>query len=199
VWFATFQIDGVEVPVLIASPNAAICPPVIAGHGLRSSDQIVLGAATLAQLHKHIGDIVDMDYTSNFPPRPIRLLIVGVATMPAIGIAEGLHTSMATGAIVPADKGPLTRQFGPEAYPGCNGPNMVFLRVRGGVGSPGGSAAAERLATAANAILAAEPADSSCGGNEASVLSVQRPAQIVNYRTMGTTPVLLAGDSRWEP
>jgi hypothetical protein len=192
VWFATLQLDGVEVPVLLASPNAAVSPPIVQGHGLRSSNQIVLGAATLAQLRKHIGDIVEMSYTSNFPPHPIPLVIVGVATMPAIGIAEGLHTSMATGAIVPADNGPLTKQFGPEAYPGCNGPNMVFLRVRGGVGSAGGFAAAERLATSANAILSTEPKDSSCGGNQASVLSVQRPAQIVNYRTMGTTPVLLA-------
>jgi len=192
VWFATLQLDGVEVPVLIANPNALVSPPILQGHGLRASNQIVLGAATLAQLHKHIGDTLDMGYTSNFPPRPIRLVIVGVATMPAIGIAEGLHTSMATGAIVPADNGNLTEQFGPKAYPGCNGPNMVFLRVRGGVGSPGGFAAAQRLATLANAVLSTEPRDSSCGGNEASVLSVQRPAQIVNYRSMGTTPVLLA-------
>ncbi len=193
VWFATLQLDGVEVPVLLASPNAPVSPPVVQGHGLRSSNQIVLGAATLAQLHKRVGGIVEMSYTSNFPPHPIRLVIVGVATMPAIGIAEGLHTSMATGAIVPADNGLLTEKLGPEAYPGCNGPNMVFLRVRGGVGSSDGLAAAQRLATAANAILASEPENSNCGGNEASVLSVQRPAQIVNYRTMGTTPVLLAG------
>ena len=193
VWFATLQLDGVEVPVLLADPNAAVSPPVVRGHGLRSSHQIVLGTATLAQLHKHIGDTVEMAYTSKFPPHPIRLVIVGVATMPAVGIAEGLHTSMSTGAIVPADNGLLTEKLGPEAYPGCNGANMVFLRVHGGLGSPGGLEAAQRLATAANAIFATEPADSNCGGNEASVLSVQRPAQIVNYRSMGTTPVLLAG------
>ena len=193
VWFATVQLDGVEVPVLLASPNAAVSPPVIQGHGLRASNQIVLGAVTLAQLHKRIGDIVEMGYTSNLPLHPIRLVIVGVATMPAIGIAEGLHTSMATGAIVPADNGLLTEKLGPEAYPGCNGPNMVFLRVRAGSAYLGGLEAAQRLAAAANAILATEPGGSNCGGNEASVLSVQRPAQIVNYRTMGTTPVLLAG------
>ena len=191
VWFATLQLDGIEVPILLASPNAGVSPPVVRGHGLRSSNQIVLGADTLAQLHKQIGDVVEMTYTTNLPPRPIRLVIVGIATMPAIGIAEGLHTSMATGAIVSADNGILTEKLGPEAYPGCNGPNMVFLRVRGGVG-PGGLAAAQELATAANAILSTEPENSVCGGNEASVLSVQRPAQIVNYRTMGTTPVLLA-------
>lgn len=29
--------------------------------------------------------------------------------------------------LVPADNGPPTKQFGPDAYPGCNGPNLVFL------------------------------------------------------------------------
>ena len=42
-------------------------------------------------------------------------------------------------------------------------------------------------------MLAKEPANSpTCGGNVATVLAVQRPAQIVNYRSMGLTPLLLA-------
>ena len=52
VWFATLQLDGVEVPVLLANPDAPVSPPIVQGHGLRASNQIVLGAATLAQLHK---------------------------------------------------------------------------------------------------------------------------------------------------
>jgi hypothetical protein len=117
-----------------------------------------------------------------------------VATMPAIGIAEGLHTSMGVGAAVPADAGPVTESLGPQGYsPSCNGPNMVFLRVRGGQGSPHGRAAAQRLSDAANRILARQAPDSICGGNVATVIGIQRPAQIVNYRSMGTTPLLLAG------
>ena len=131
VWFATLQLDGVEVPVLIADPNARVSPPIVEGHGVTAPNQIVLGATTLAQLHKRLGEVVDMRYVAQYPPRAIRLVIVGVATMPAIGIAESLHTSMAIGAIVPADNGTLTERLGPQAYPGCNGPNMVFLRVRG--------------------------------------------------------------------
>jgi len=147
----------------------------------------------LAQLHKRIGDIVDVRFVPGYPRRPYRLTIVGVATMPAIGIAEGLHTSMGIGASVPADAGPVTESLGPQAYDAsCTGPNMVFLRVRGGQGSPQGRAAAQRLSRGANRILAAQPQDSNCGGNVATVLSVQHPAQIVNYRSMGTTPVLLA-------
>ncbi len=194
VWFATMQLDGVEVPTLLSDPGSSVTPPVISGHGLDTSRQVVLGAATLAQLHKRIGDTVDLQYVPGYPRRPIPLTIVGVATMPAIGIAEGLHTSMGVGAAVPADAGPVTVSLGPQGYGGsCNGPNMVFVRARGGLGSPQGRVAAQRISDAANRILAAQPRNSNCGGNLASVLGVQRPAQIVNYRSMGTTPVLLAG------
>jgi len=192
VWFATLQLDGVEVPVLLADPNAPVGPTIIEGHGLEGPDQVVLGATTLAELHERIGDTIGLRYGPALPPRAIRLRIVGVATLPAIGIAESLHTSMSVGAIIPADNGVLTEKLGPQAYPGCNGPNMVFIRVRGAAGSARGLEAAQRLAASANAVLATAPQNSNCGGNQATVLSVQRPAQIVNYRSTGTTPVLLA-------
>jgi len=194
VWFATLQLDGVEVPTLLANPGSTVAPPVVSGRGLATSRQIVLGAATLAQLHKRIGDTVDLQYVPGYPRRPIPLTIAGVATMPAIGIAEGLHTSMGVGAVVPADAGPVTESLGPQGYaPSCNGPNMVLLRVRGGLDDPQGQAAAQRLSEAANRVLAVQRPDSVCGGDVAAVLSVQHPAQIVNYRSMGTTPLLLAG------
>ena len=192
--FATMQLDGVEVPTLLSDPGSPVGPPIVAGRALATSHQIVLGAATMAQLHKRIGDTVDLRFVPGYPRRPIRLTIVGVATMPAIGIAEGLHTSMGVGAAVPADASPVTESLGPQGYgPSCNGPNMVFVRVRGGLASPRGRAAAQRLSDAANRVLARQAPDSVCGGNVATVIGVQRPAQIVNYRSMGTTPLLLAG------
>jgi len=194
VWFATMQLDGVEVPTLLSNPGAPVAPPIAAGHGLEASRQVVLGAATLAQLDKRIGDTVDLQYVPGYPRHPIRLTIVGVATMPAIGIAEGLHTSMGIGASVPADAGEVTEQLGPQGFaPSCNGPDMVFLRVRSGLNAAQGQAAAQRLSLAANRILAVQPQSSVCGGNVASTIGVQHPAQIVDYRSMGTTPLLLAG------
>jgi hypothetical protein len=187
VWFGSMQLDGLQVPVLLAYPGAPVGPPIISGHGLSGRNQIVLGAATMAALHQHLGGTVVLQGG----PRPSRLVIVGVATLPAIGIAEGLHTSVAIGAVIPADNGLLTEQTGPEGYPGCNGPNMVLLRVRGGP-SGAGLAAARALASRANQILTKEPTGGVCSGDFASVLSVQRPAQIVDYRTMGDTPLLLA-------
>ena len=195
VWFATMQLDGVEVPTLLSSPGSRVAPPVVSGHALTSPHQVVLGAATLAQLHKHIGDSVALRYVPGFPRHAVRLTIVGVATMPAIGIAEGLHTSMGIGAAVPVDAGPLTEQLGPQGYGAtCRGPNMVLLRFRGGAGAAAGTAAAQRLAGAADRILARQPPGSqTCNGYVAGVLTVQRPAQITDYGAMGTTPLLLAG------
>jgi hypothetical protein len=178
--FVTMQLDGIEVPTLMASPGAPVAPPVVTGHGLDGKDQIVLGASTLTQLHKRLGDTVAMRFVPNDPRRPIPLKIVGVATMPAIGIAEGLHSSMGIGAVVPFDNGKFTEQFGPQAYPGCVGPNMVFLRATGGAEPATAYRAAQRLASSASGVLAKEPTDGVCGGYQASVLAVQRPAQIVN-------------------
>ncbi len=192
VWFSSFLLDGVEVPTLLAYPGASVAPPIVAGHGLEGKNQIVLGAATMAQLHKQLGDSVEMRFVPKLPRRAIRLTIVGVATMPAIGIAEGLHSSMGVGAIIPADNGPLTESMGPQGYSGCNGPNMVFLRSTNGATSNVAKRTAQHLATAASVVLNTEPADSNCGGYQATVLAVQRPAQIVNYRSMGSTPLLLA-------
>ena len=60
VYFSTLQLDGVNEPVLGGTPNAAVAPPLIDGHGLQSANQVVLGAATLRQLHRQIGDTVEV-------------------------------------------------------------------------------------------------------------------------------------------
>ena len=56
------EIDGQGVPFLFESGHSAtkapISPPILAGHAVEAKDQIVLGAATLAQLDKQIGDTV---------------------------------------------------------------------------------------------------------------------------------------------
>ena len=68
--FVTMQLDGVEVPTLLADPGSPGRPPIISGHGLATSRQIVLGAATLAQLHKRIGDTVDLRYVPGYRAGP---------------------------------------------------------------------------------------------------------------------------------
>ena len=34
VWFVTMQLDGVEVPTLLAAPGSPVAPPIVSGHGL---------------------------------------------------------------------------------------------------------------------------------------------------------------------
>src|SRR4051794_17784031 len=106
------QIDGQNVPALVGDADAALGPPILSGHALAGRDQIVLGAATLARLHKHVGDTVIAGYgTPSQAPLyvpPTRLVIVGTATLPAISTSGTLadHTSMGTGALLSSDVAP---------------------------------------------------------------------------------------------
>jgi ABC-type antimicrobial peptide transport system permease subunit len=65
------------------------------------------------------------------------------------------------------------------------GPNAVLVRIRGGVSSSLAYRSLEQIDTKVNAL----PND---GGSAGGVVSVLRPAAIVNFRAMGTTPALLA-------
>jgi hypothetical protein len=194
-------IDGQGVPFLFAhghpATKAPISPPILAGHAVESKDQIVLGAATLAQLHKRIGDTVVVSYgtfgVSVYVP-PTRLVVVGTATLPAVGYSSVIddHTSMGTGAVMSNAALPKSfQQALASSNPLLNGPNLVFVRLRDGVPAPQGLANLQRIATAADNVFAAVP-DGGAQGYSVSVLGVQRPAEIVAYGTIGLTPALLA-------
>jgi len=82
------------VPMLTERPGSSVAPPLLSGHGLDASDQVVLGGTTLTELHKRVGDTVTF---ANRLAKPRRLLIVGTATMPSM-TTSGL--GMGTGAMV---------------------------------------------------------------------------------------------------
>ncbi|MGA2124069.1 MAG: FtsX-like permease family protein, partial [Acidimicrobiales bacterium] len=194
--YTDLTIDGQSVPVIIASPRAKVMPPILTGHGLDTNSQIVLGDQTLAQLHRRVGQTVRVSYGSPadkpFYVAPTTLTIVGTATFPAIGYATSVadHTSMGTGALLPLGVEPPSFMRALSSKdPNLNGPAMVFVRLRKGVSSSAGRTNLERVAAVANATFAHDPNGT---GNYVTVLSVQRPAQIVDYRSIGTTPVLLA-------
>ena len=56
--FRTTEIDGQTVAALQGTANASVTPPILSGHAVNRSGQVVVGQATLAQLHKRIGDTV---------------------------------------------------------------------------------------------------------------------------------------------
>ena len=177
-YYSYENIDGMSVPVLGEESNGAVQPSILKGHGFEADDQVVLGTETLQRLHKQIGDIVTVDTGT----RPARLTIVGTATMPTVGVGHGLHLSMGTGALLYQELIPLADQ---DIQREGNGPNVYFIRTRPGVS---GTEATRSLNNVANGI-------STAAGQPKSVTlsAVQHPAQIVNYRSMGSTPAVLAG------
>ena len=190
------EINGQAVPILLGSPGAEVSPPILSGHSLDANDQIVLGAATLSALHKHVGDTVSISYeTAKDAPEyipPTKLVIVGTATFPAVGydsfVAE--HTSMGTGALVSTGiEPPALQQAALSPDPTLNGPELALVRLRTGVSATAGRADMQRIAIAANKAFAADP---HAAGNDVTVLGALRPAQVVNYRTIGSTPIILA-------
>ena len=192
--YANAQIDGETVPVLLGTAGAPLGPPILTGHGLEAGNQIVLGAGTLAALHKKVGDTVVLSYGSpqDFPVYvpPTKLVVVGTATMPAIGASESLHPSMGTGALISKTIAPPSfRRALTQSDPNLNGPTIVVVRLRSGAASAAGIASMQEVANAADKIMAADPQGA---GDTYTVLDVQRPAEIVNYQSTGDTPALLA-------
>ena len=195
--YANAQIDGQTVPIILATRNAQVTAPMLTGHPVEARNQIVLGAATLAQLHKRVGDTVTVSYGTPadapvYVP-PTRLVIAGTATLPAIGSSQTLHTSMGTGAIIPVGIEPAAfRKFLHSPYPALNGPQAALVRLRPGVPPAAGLASLQHIARAANKIIAALPKNAGAGGASIQVLPVQYPAEIENYQTIGVIPVLLS-------
>ena len=173
----TVSMGGQVVPVLGQSPHASVAPPVLSGHGLDASDEVVLGGATLSALHKQVGDAVELDIPGS---KPTRLRIVGTATMPTIGVQiGGQHPTMGTGALV-------TSTLIPESVSNPNnvspaGPDAVLVRVRSGANPETSLRALRQIA---DKLSLPE-------NYGVTLLTVQRPAEIINYRSMGTIPALL--------
>jgi hypothetical protein len=194
--YEILTVDGQTVPMIIMATYPKVGPPILSGHGIHNTHQIVLGNQTLALLHKKVGQTVLVGYGTPksaplyIPPTPLK--IVGTATFPAVGYvtAVAAHTSMGTGALVA--NGTETPAFAHALLspdPNLNGPGLVFIRLRPGVSASAGKANLEKIAQMADAIFKKDPHGY---GNDVTVLGVQRPAQIVDYRTIGATPVVLA-------
>jgi hypothetical protein len=147
-------------------------------------------------LHKRVGDTVSVSYgTSADAPAyisPTPLVIVGTATFPAVGYESLVadHTSMGTGAVFSeAIFPPAFQRAIASSDPNLRGPELVFVRLRSGVAPAAGLADMRRIANVADKVFAKDP---NTVGNSVVVLGVQHPAQIVNYRSIGSTPVILA-------
>jgi hypothetical protein len=180
VYFVSAAVDGQGIGMLAMRPGAAVTPSLLSGHNLESADQIVLGPATLGALHKHVGQtvVLRVDVT-----HPVRLRIVGTATMPTIGGSGDPNMGMGTGAVVSSSlfsSGDLNQQ-GSQIL----GPMAELISVRAGVPPATALASLNQIVDRLNAP--SDP-DSQVGG----VVAALRPAEIAGYDGAKFTTGLLA-------
>ena len=195
--YIDIDVNRISTPVLIQRPGSRVTAPVTDGHGLRSDRQVVLGAATMAELHTRIGGVVTVSFGSPasrpaYVP-PTRLTVVGTATFPAIGYSSIVadHTSMGTGALIPLRVLPPALRLALSSRdPVLAGPSLVFVRYKAGVSEAAKRADAARLVAFTDGLYRH---DSRAAGNNVAAVGPQQPSQIVNYRTIGSTPEVLAG------
>ncbi len=130
-YFGADSVDGQNLALLGMEVDSAVIPPLLRGRMIESPDEIVLGPATADELDKHVGDEVTIGVGADTST----LRVVGEATLPAVGIGHGAHTSLGVGALVVPDRIPgFARQAtgdGPpngigQAAPA--GPPMLFIR-----------------------------------------------------------------------
>ena len=121
--FANAQIDGLTVPILLAGTHASVTPPMLSGHPLEANNQIVLGAATLAELHKRRRRVrhgvlrIAEGRPRLRPPDEAAHRRDGDAARHRVS-AQTLHTSMGTGAMIPVGIEPLAfRKFLSQPQP----------------------------------------------------------------------------------
>ncbi len=114
-------IDGKVVDLLLAFDplKGSVYPPVVQGHAPRAGDQVVLASKTLEQLHRHIGQSIEVAGPAG---QPRTLHIVGSMISPSVG--DLFTNGMGDGGWV---YGPAVRQALAAAPPTTGGaPATVF-------------------------------------------------------------------------
>ena len=129
VYFGILSIDGQDVAVMGVSPGASVAPPLLSGHSVDAPDQVVLGAATLADLDKRVGGTVEVRAADS---ALTELRIVGTATLPAIGVGGSTHLEMGSGALLSYQLIPPGQRDlfdgAPGPTPSSSGPNRERTR-----------------------------------------------------------------------
>ena len=178
IYFDSLLFDGQAVPVVAGDTRAHVAPALLSGHEVDAPDQVVLGAETLSDLHQRLGGRVRVSGGS----RAAVLRIVGVASMPTVGIGFGLHLSIGSGAFVDQSLIPPTV----PALLGLSdpGPNAILVRFAPSVGA----------ATVRRSLTAMVSSLNRLEAGSAGIISFTdiRPAEITDYQAMGAAPLILA-------
>jgi hypothetical protein len=178
--FTQLPVDGRIIPVMgIQHHLGNVAPPTTSGQPLSGPDQVELGATTLAELGKNIGDTV----TVGSPPHARLMTIAGVVTLPSIGPVLTEHVSLGRGALLP-EVTLLAAAGGPQS---ANLSQTVFASTAVINLKPGTTA--EQRTALVNRIVSANP-DGIPG--DTYELPPLLASQVLNAEQMGRQPVALA-------
>jgi ABC-type antimicrobial peptide transport system permease subunit len=174
--YGQVTIDGRILPAIGVDPvHGRGFVTMLDGHPPAGPGEIALGAQTLRDLHRSVGQRITV--LANGVSRPMR--ITGTAVFASFGRGSFEATDLGNGAMVTP---PVLSQQNPTS--GCTGHltcyNFALIRYRPGTDRP---AAAARLS---RVLLAHHCPPGSC-----LVVSDQRPRDIRDYAGVRDTPVLL--------
>jgi hypothetical protein len=184
--FSQLTIGTRVVPVLgLQRDRGSLEPPTTSGRAITDNGQIELGAVTLRQLGKKVGDTILVGRRPYQRP----LTISGVITLPSFGVAISQHVSLGQGAMLSepallAAQGLTSRGLQSALESSQAAPSAVAIDL-----VPGTSAA--QRAAFVHRITSANP-DGTPGGTYQLGLHRARAAAIVNATQMGGQPLALA-------
>ena len=180
--FTQLSVDGRVVPALgIRRDLGSVQPPTASGRPLSGTGQIELGAVTLGQLGKKVGDTVRI----GLPPFTRTVTITGTVTLPSFGVGGADHVSLGRGVMLPeatllaavgAGSGPQSASLSVPVFP-----SAVAIDL-----APGTTGA--QRAQLVRRIVSANP-DGTPGGTYE--LHSALAAAIVNTEQLGGQPLAL--------
>ena len=180
--FGQVPVDGrLNFPVLgLERHLGAVEPPTTSGHPLSGDDQVELGAVTLRQLGKKVGDTVTVG-EAKFARR---LTIVGTVTLPSFGVGLADHVSLGQGAMLTENA--LLAVTGGDSEPVADVSQPVFpsaaaIDLRPGVTPAQRAALVQR-------IVSANPD----GDGDSYELPPQLASSVLNAQQLGGQPLALA-------
>ena len=181
--FGQIPVGGrLPLPVLgLERHLGAVEPPTTSGHPLSGNDQIELGAVTLRQLGKKVGDTV----TAGDAKFARRLTIVGTVTLPSFGVGLADHVSLGQGAML--SENTLLAITGAASEPAADVSQPVFPSAAA-IDLRPGTTPAQRAALVHH-IVSANP-DGTDGGTYE--LPPQLASSVLNAQQLGRQPLALA-------
>ncbi len=176
------SVDGQQVAAIGIRPlhGGEVFPTLLGGRPPATAGEIALGARTLRQLGRHVGDLVSVQVAPG--SRPVRMRVVGEAIFPSFGIGTLTPTGLGDGAAVFAPLLPPSPIGCPKSAT-CYG----FYLIRFRPGTPGTviSALSSRFVSAMTA--------GGCPPGTCQALTAAAPAAISNYSRVRATPLVLGG------